>query len=254
MLFDDGTNTLTFNPTSYSMEVIDSTVLHFNRVGTVISSGAPRNKPIKRKRSIELDLDDTDLATLALLFTEVQNKTFLFTDSNGRIWDASWINELGDSQPVYTADGMHRVQVELFLNSINSDAGVGAYANTDVSRLAITSTKTGSSALYFPLGYDYPLDIETVGTSKRIESEGTVFFHDRLTERERQVWKFSYLSEAFVTALEDYVMDDLKGATYDFSAVHPTQGTMSFRLVEGLKLNQSLNDTWSGGMKVLEEI
>ena len=257
MIFDDSTTALTFFPTAYSLLVEDPTVLQTNSAGKVIAAGSPSGAPLKRKRKLQLHLTSAEVTSYKSFYNTNDGSVFQFTDSNGRIWDCYWLGSYGRNELNYIGEGNYRLNVDLLLTAVNSDAGTTAYGNTDVSQGSIQVS--GGSILYLPISYTPQLNVTDISTLYKLEGVNNLFSDaSRFTAKKQEMWGFNYLSDSFVTSFEDYIVDTLKGSANPFSAIMyrgaSIDFTRNYRLLGGLSLTQDINSRWSCDLQVMEEI
>jgi hypothetical protein len=164
MMFDDGSTQIEFAPTAYDARAEDPAVLDENSAGAVIAAH-DRGRAVRRTRTVSLIRTTTERDALLTFLDDLDGTAFEFTDDVGRVWDAQWLDDLDSAEEEIASDGdgWHRVTVRLRLDGVNSDAGLEAYGNTDVSQMSIQ--KSGASVLYFPIAYAPPLGRRDVATA-----------------------------------------------------------------------------------------
>ena len=149
MIFADGSTTITFYPTGYTVSVDDFTELRESREGEVIAAASPNGTPPRRIREITLIRTTAERDALLTFLLANDGTAFEFTDDAGRVWTVRWWEQSFDSSESDNPDdeaGWHEVTVKLWLAAVASDAGLESYANADVSQMSIQ--KSGAAVLY----------------------------------------------------------------------------------------------------------
>jgi hypothetical protein len=252
VIFDDGVTTIDFDPVGCTIQLVDRTVTHVSSSGDVIATMNENGLSVRRLRVVTLDRTTSELSTLsAFLLTNIGSQ-FQYTDDVGRVWDVRWVGQGHTAEEkLYTSSGLHRVSLTLLLEAVNSDAGRTAYVNSDVSQMSIQ--KSGDTELFFPSAYQHPFNVTIVGTARRDLVDGfqTVDL-SRYTARSDKVLNFTSFSPAFMSELDDYIVDSLEGAIHPFTLDHFRDGTSTVRLVGGSQFELGPNFLWSGSFKVRE--
>ncbi len=255
MKFDDSISAITFDPVSQQLTVTDSTRLQVARDRGVIAS-PNAGLPPSRTRTISLQRTTAEIAALETLFDNVENTSFLFTDSVGRSWTAWWKGDFDRREvaPVSLSASEYRITVSLFLEAVSSSPGAPYYANADVSKMSIQ--KSGATKVNFPRNYKAPQPLRKRPTTRKFQAPAFMATDAaRYTTAEDKVIEFEDLSDGFVSFLEDYYVDDLEGAAHAFSLEHFRDATTNYRWVEGLALSQQGgNLTWRGSIRLREEV
>lgn len=251
MRFDNGVTQLDFDPTEYLLTVEDRTQIHRARDGSVISATNGGLAP-RRLRQATLRLTAAELAQFRSFFDGLTG-SFLFTDTNGRVWTVFWLEDFAATEDDYSSVGHHLLRVHLLLTGVSSDAGTGAYSNVDAGQMSIQ--KSGGAILYFPLAYVPGLDDAGICTDHKSLAPGFLSFDDaRYLARKEKSLRFVHLPDAFLTVLEDYYVATLSGAANAMSLAHFRDGALSCRWTGGMSFTQDDAMLWSGAFRVAEEV
>ena len=253
MIFDNGITQISFDPIGIQMGVSNPVELAINTKGAVIAASAPQGMVFRRRREIELRLTTAQRTAIEDWFQEMGTTSFLWTDTQGRVWDAWWGRTFSTQETATTADGWHRMRVSLVLDGINDDTGRAAYSNTDVSQMSIQ--KSGAAVLNFPLAYRSPATKNRVYPNRREQTGQFVAIDpNRRTERTDLNLSFSGLDDDFIIELEDYFVETLEGSTHPFALDHFRDVTANYRWQGDFNFSMSPGLIWGGTIALREDL
>ena len=265
MKISDGTTEIEFFPTSYDMAVEDFTEIQRSSSGNIIAAAAPGGMPPRRTRAIGLLRNTAERDALLDLLLDNDGKALRFTDDVGRVWNARAPGDYESSEDETTSDGAgwHSMRLNLWLESVRDDSAREAYSNVNVDQMWFSRNGAGEGgepdpdALFFPIAYAPPLGRRNAALAyKRLLPAALALDEGRRNyPRYNQVMHFAGLPRAFISELEDYFMDELKGAARSFEMDHfLVVPETRMRWVGGFAFSQDEGGRYSGTIEVTPDI